>query len=162
MTEKIDIERLFKAHYSRMFKLANSLVHDSELARDIVHDVFAALLDADSFGNVGEGYLLRAVRNRCLNAIRDCDIHRRVTKLYYINNEDYDGEDWPDEETMAQIERMIATDLTPQARQVIRLRFADGMPFAKVALTMGISQTAVFRHLGKALTFIRKKIYENG
>ena len=44
----------------------------------------------------------------------------------------------------------------------MELRFTDGMPFGRIATTMGISETAVYRHLSHALTIIRKKLNENG
>ena len=162
MTYRNDIEGLFKAHYAQMYRLAAALLHDDDLACDIVHDVFAKLLDCEADFLVGGGYLLKAVRNRCLNHIRDCDIHQRVANRYFLGNEEYDTEDWPDEETIARIYRLIRNDIPPQARRVMELRFTDGMPFGHIATTMGISETAVYRHLSHALTIIRKKLNENG
>lgn len=162
MTNRNDIEQLFKAHYAQMHRLAVALLHDDDLARDIVHDVFISLLDGSRGILITGGYLLTAVRNRCLNHIRDCEIHQRIKNRYFLDNEEYDTDDWPDEETIAQINSLISNDISPQARRIMGLRFSEGMPFAKVAMTMGISETAVYRHLSNALTFIRKKLNENG
>lgn len=162
MTNRNDIERLFKAHYAQMYRLAVALLHDDDLARDIVHDVFASLLDSTPAIPVTAGYLLKAVRNRCLNHIRDCEIHRRIANRYFLDNEEYDTEEWPDEETIARIYSLIKNDISPQARRVMEFRFSDGLPFAEIATKMGISQTAVYRHLSHALTIIRKKLNENG
>lgn len=162
MTNRNDIEQLFRTHYERMHRVAVSLLHDDDLARDIVHDVFAALLCGRLSVAVTGGYLLKAVRNRCLNHIRDCDIHQRIANRYFLDNEEYDADGWPDDETIERIDSMIRSDITPQARRVIDLRFSDGLPFAKIAATMGISETAVYRHLGHALTIIRQKLNDNG
>ena len=162
MTNKNDIERLFKAHYVRMYRSATALLHDGNLARDIVHDVFASLLDGDRSILTDAGYLLRSVRNRCLNHIRDCGVHQRIVNRYFLDNEEYDSEDWPDEETIARIHSLIHNDIPPQARRVMELRFSDGMTFARIAAVMGISETAVYRHLSHALKIIRKKLNENG
>ncbi|WP_300954529.1 sigma-70 family RNA polymerase sigma factor [Paramuribaculum intestinale] len=162
MTNRNDIERLFKTHYAQMYRLATALLHDDDLARDIVHDVFASLLDRDQNILVNRGYLLKSVRNRCLNHIRDCGIHQRIANCYFLDNEEYDIEEWPDEETIARIDSMIRNDISPQARRVIELRFSNGMPFSRIATTMGISETAVYRHLSHALSVIRKKINDNG
>ncbi len=145
-----------------MYRLATALLHDDDLARDIVHDVFASLLDRDQNILVNRGYLLKSVRNRCLNHIRDCGIHQRIANCYFLDNEEYDIEEWPDEETIARIDSMIRNDISPQARRVIELRFSNGMPFSRIATTMGISETAVYRHLSHALSVIRKKINDNG
>lgn len=162
MTNGNDIEQLFKAHYAQMYRLAVALLHDDDLARDIVHDVFVSLLDAPHGTHVTVGYLLKAVRNRCLNHIRDCESHQRIANRYFLENEEYDAEEWPDDETMVRIYRLIREDITPQARRVMELRFADGLPFARISATMGISETAVYRHLSQALKIIRKKLNENG
>lgn len=162
MTKKNDIEQLFKAHYVQMHRLAVALLHDDDLARDIVHDVFVSLLDVDPGILITGAYLMMAVRNRCLNHIRDCGIHQRIANRYFLENEEYDSKDWPDEETIARIYSLIRNDISPQARRVMELRFTDGLPFARIATAMGISETAVYRHLGHALTIIRKKLNENG
>lgn len=162
MTNRNDIEQLFKAHYTQMYRLAVTLLHDDDLARDIVHDVFVSLLDGSPTTPVTGSYLLKAVRNRCLNHIRNCDIHKRIANRYFLDNEEYDTEEWPDEETISKIYSLIKSDISPQARRVMELRFSDGLPFARISMIMGISQTAVFRHLSHALTIIRHKINENG
>ena len=162
MTNRNDIEQLFKAHYAQMYRLAVALLHDDDLARDIVHDVFASLLDSSLDITVSGGYLIKAVRNRCLNYIRDCEIHQRIANRYFLENEEYESEDWPDDETIARIYSLIKSELSPQARRVSELRFSEGLPFSRIAASMGISETAVYRHLGHALKVIRKKLNENG
>lgn len=145
-----------------MYRLATALLHDDDLARDIVHDVFASLLDGRTSLHVSGGYLLKAVRNRCLNHIRDCEIHQRIANRYFLGDEEYDSERWPDDETVARIYALIHNDITMQAKRIIELRFSDGMPFARIAAVIGISETAVYRHLSNALKVIRKKLNENG
>lgn len=145
-----------------MFRLAVGLLHDDESARDIVHDVFASLLNGSHNSAVNGAYLLRAVRNRCLNHIRDCEIHQRIAGRYFLDNEEYESEEWPDEETISRIYSLIQNELSPQAKRVMELRFSGGERFARIAATMGISETAVYRHLSHALKLIRKKLNENG
>lgn len=145
-----------------MYRLAVALLHDDDFARDIVHDVFVSLLDVTRDTLISGGYLLRAVRNRSLNHIRDCEIHKRIANRYFLENEEYENEEWPDEETIARIYSLIKSEISPQARRVMELRYSDGLPFARIAASIGISETAVYRHLSHALTIIRKKLNENG
>ncbi len=162
MTDRNDIEQLFKAHYAQMFRMAVALLHDDDFARDIVHDVFVSLLDARADFIISGGYLLKAVRNRCLNHIRDCSIHQRIVNRYFLENEEYNIEDWPDEETISRIYILIKNDISPQARRVMDLRFSEGMKFSRISEIMCISEAAVYRHLSHALALIRKKLKENG
>ncbi|MDE6397251.1 MAG: sigma-70 family RNA polymerase sigma factor [Muribaculaceae bacterium] len=162
MTNRNDIEQLFKANYAQMHRLAVALLHDDDLARDIVHDVFDKLLYGRHNIKVAGGYLLKAVRNSCLNHIRNCTIHQRIVGRYFMENEEYDTEDWPDEETIERINYLILTEVSSQARRVLDLRFSEGLPFSEIATAMGISESAVYRHLSNAMTIIRSKIKENG
>lgn len=145
-----------------MYRTAVILLHDDDLARDIVHDVIVALLDSTPNILVTAGYLMRAVRNRSLNHIRDCEIHQRVANRYLLDNERYDTDDWPDEETISRVYSVIKSEVSPQARRVMELRFTEGMSFADIAERMGISGSAVYRHLSNGLITIRQKIKENG
>lgn len=162
MTDRNDIEWLFRSHYAQMYRLAVVLLHDYDLARDIVHDVFVSLLYGRREDLVSGGYLMRAVRNRCLNYIRDCESHQLIAHRYFYDKEEYDSEAWPDEETLALINNLISGEISQQARRIMELRFSEGMSFSHIAAEMGISETAVYRHLSHALKFIRKKLSENG
>lgn len=163
MMDKNDIEKLFKAHYRQMLRLASALLNDGDTARDVVHDVFANLLSSKMRGDIhiNPGYLLAAVRNRCLNVIRDTDARQRVSALYFYETEEYDTEDWPDEATIVRIYGIIKSELTPQTRRVMEMRFGEGLTFAKVASALGISENAVYKHVRQALVIIRKNL-ENG
>lgn len=156
------IESLFKAHYVQLYRLAIALLHDEEVARDVVHDVFEALLHSGQREGIGTAYLVQAVRNRCLNHLRNCDRRARIEHIYFLDTAEYDAEDWPDEDTLALINSIVESDISPQARQAIRLRFADGLPFAEIAKTMQISENAVYRHVRKALVIIRQNLRTNG
>lgn len=162
MTDKNDIEQLFKEHFGRMYSLAMALLHDDELAADIVQDVFASVLEKDMNFSASAAYLLNAVRNRCLNYIRDCEIHQRIMAAYFLENEGGEPNMLPDDEKFSRIRDLISSELSPQAQRIIQLRFYGGMPFAEIAAEMGISETAVYRHLRHALILIRQKLNQNG
>ena len=88
---KREIENLFKTHYTRMYRLAASILYDEDESKDVVSDIFARLLRerlrvGASAGmkyhpqqNKMESYLMSAVRNRC----RDVFSHK--TRLDFRN-----------------------------------------------------------------------------
>ena len=45
MTDKKKLETLFRQHYRQMFRLATILLHDDAESKDVVHDIFAKLLN---------------------------------------------------------------------------------------------------------------------
>lgn len=162
MTNKNNIEKLFKAHYQQMHRLAKALLHDDDSARDIVHDVFESLLYSKNDTKVSPSYLLSSVRNRALNMIRDKGIHDRILNLYFCEIEEYDTENWPDDETIAEIYQIIKEELTPQCRRIVELRFIEGLKFSAVAETLGLSENAVYKQVRQALVIIRKNLNQNG
>ena len=119
MTNKTHIAQLFKEHYRQLHRLARILLHDDDLARDIVHDVFASLLYEGKGDKITFGYLMKAVRNRCINYIRDISVNQRLANLYYMNTEEYEIEDWPDEVMISEIHSLIKSELSPRSRQAM-------------------------------------------
>ena len=77
-----ETEILFKAHYVAMFRLAMSLLYDEDESKDVVSDVFASLL-GDGLAirsDNARGFLLRCVRNSCINVIRHKQMRERFLK----------------------------------------------------------------------------------
>ena len=161
MTKIEDIERLFRTHYASMYRLAMLILRDENVSKDIVHDVFEALLVSGKT-DVSEAYLLTAVRNRCLKHIRSMSVKDRLKEIYSIDEEEILSEDWPDDETIGLIQRTIANDLTESCRKVVTLRFSESKSYQEIADTLGISTVAVYKHLRHAIDVLRKKLSQNG
>ena len=73
MTQEKDIEQMFRRHYEKMYNLARCILSDDDESKDVVSEVFTQIL-ADNIvllPESEEGYLMRSVRNRCLNLIAD-------------------------------------------------------------------------------------------
>ena len=157
MTTTNDIEQLFKTHYSAMHRLAMLILRDEDVSRDIVHDVFESLLNT-GLTDVSAEYLLRAVRNRCLNHLRGLSTKERILEVYALDEAAIADDEWPDEQTIAGIQACIATDLSAACRRVVELRFADGKSYKGIAATLGISEVAVYKHLRHAIDVLRKKL----
>ncbi len=163
MTNRNDIEKLFRTHYEMLHRLARILLHDSDLAHDIVHDVFASLINSgDDCSGITGAYLLSSVRNRCLNHIRNAGARERIHSLYLLEQSEYDTDDWPDEETVATVDRIMDDCLTDRCRLVVDMRFTGGLSYAAIASALGISEVAVYKHLRHAIETIRKNLRENG
>ena len=161
MTKIDDIENLFRAHYASMYRLAVLILRDENISKDIVHDVFEALLMSGKT-DVAETYLLTAVRNRCLKHIRNQSVKDRLKEIYSIDEEEILSEEWPDEETISLIQRTVAKDLTESCRKVVNMRFAESQSYQEIADALGISTVAVYKHLRHAIDVLRKNLSQNG
>ncbi len=161
MTTTNDIEQLFRTHYTAMYRMAMLVLRDEDVSRDIVHDVFESLLNT-GLTDVSAQYLLRAVRNRCLNHLRSLSTRERIREIYALDEQEIDDDEWPDDETVAKIHSTVANDLTDACRRVVELRFTDGRSYKEIASALDISEVAVYRHLRHAIDVLRSKLSQNG
>ncbi len=86
MLDKRILEQLFRRNYSEMIHLARVMLGDDGEAEDVVQDIFLRIADSD-IPPKNDSYLLTAVRNACLNEIRQMQLHERVKNLLPTENE---------------------------------------------------------------------------
>ena len=157
MTDQKELEKLFKQHYRQMYRQATILLHDDVESKDVVHDIFAHLLDEhiDLREETAESYLLTSVRNRCLNVIRSRQIQERVEHIYLL---DLDTTITPTErleEELKALYKGINQLEPPVCRDIIIQHFRDGVTFKEIAFRLGVSETTVYKHLRRALNQLR-------
>jgi RNA polymerase sigma-70 factor (ECF subfamily) len=160
MTDQKELQKLFKQHYRQMYRLATILLHDDAESKDVVHDIFARLLDghSDLKEETAESYLLTSVRNRCLNVMRNRHIQERVERLYLL---DLDMTITPTEkfeEELKALYKGIDQLEPPVCRDVIVQHFRDCITFREIASRLGVSETTVYKHLHRALSQLRKHL----
>ena len=159
---KSELEILFKAHYTAMFRLAVSLLYDADEARDVVSDVFASLLDGGLAIRTdnARGFLLTCVRNSCINMIRHKQMRERFIRLYSTNAEPL--ADGPDDSIMlAELRDYINNHLPPLSRRIFTLRYLQDMTCQQVAETVGVSRVTVHHHLSQSLEKINAYFSNN-
>lgn len=146
----------FESLYTRCFppamRLAMSLLHEEEEARDVVHEVFLKLWESDiSIGNP-TAFILRSVRNASLNSIDKKDTRERLQRRLSFETPPAEEEmEWRDEEVMAAI-RLF---LTSREKEVVRNIYSDGMSYKETAAKLGVSVSAVNKNLVAALKKLR-------
>ena len=149
---------MFRQHYEKMYNLVRSILSDDDESKDVVSEVFTTILanNAVLMPESEEGFLMRSVRNRCLNLIAHKGVKERVTKLL-IDDADVILSDKTDgrlEQLMLLIE-----DLEPPIRkQIFRLHYLKEMSYQEVADKVGVSKVTVFNHLSQAMEWIRKQL----
>ena len=154
------IEKLFRQHYPRMYQLALVLLKDEAASKDVVSDVFADVLDGKVAlrPDTERSYLLVCVRNRCLTLINRQKMKDRVHQLLLS---DASPSIAPSEASIALVEQeenrqdaildYMDSELTPQTRQVLTLRFRQKMKYREIATELKISEVAVYKHLAQGI-----------
>ena len=148
------IVQLFRQHYPDMKQLARLLLHDDAESEDAVSEVFANLMSKDILptGSTARTYLLTALRNHCLNLLRNRTIQERLQGLYLLDSAD-DIED-----RTLNVRRILDTELDDTSRHVLTQRYAQQLSYAEIAKKEGISETAVYKRIRKALDSLKEKL----
>lgn len=156
--EKI-FEQLFHNHYHAMYRLAFSMLHNSEESKDAVSDVFARLWDSGSpvKADTQRAFLLTCVRNRCLNIIARKSLDEKLYRLYPLEEIASATSPENDEHRLNEVLEVIANDLTPQASRILHLRYREGKSYRETAKILGISTSAVNKHVVQALKMLRAR-----
>ena len=155
---KQKFERLFKENYPHMYRMAFSLVENADDAKDAVHQVFAQIwlgkpqISEDSI----RGYLLAATRNQCLHMLHSRQLQRKMEEELQRETEETLNEER--EELLQQLRQVINDNLTEQDRRVLQLHYEDEMTYQETASVLGISASAVNKHITHSLFKIRKTL----
>lgn len=84
LTDEIQFEYVFKTHYKGLYSYAFTFLNDSDLAEEMVQNVFVKLWEKRAHIQIKEsldGYLYRAVKNKCLSHFK----HEKVKSEYHAH-----------------------------------------------------------------------------
>lgn len=150
-------EELFKKNYNRLFYYAYDWVEDEDTAKDLVSDLFGDLwnrYDILHESNL-EAYLFKSLRNRCLNFLKHLAVEKQYqSSVLEMKEEVIDEDESRHEENLKKIEQTI-DNFTPQTKAIFELCYFEGKTYQETAEAMGISTSAVHKHMNKAFTAFR-------
>ena len=152
-------ESLFSNYYPLLVRFAEGYIFDKQEAEDIVQNLFIHFWEDTASITLDlslKAYFFKAVKNRCLNYLRDLQIHDRHNILYVealINQENSD--EYQDPELIAQINAAIA-QLPEQMVEIVKLKYLEGKKVDEIALIHQVSKNTVKTQLLRAKTKLRK------
>ena len=155
-------ERFFHSEYGRMYRAAHILLGDEDDAKDAVQDVFARLWDEGITlrEESQRVFLLTCVRNRCLNIIAQRQRHQAQEAQLSMANLSDDTESWhvqSDEELTSMVQQYIEHRLSPQTGRIIQMHYDAGQSYKEISGKLGISLSAVNKHIVQGLRKLRKQ-----
>ncbi|MEM7103307.1 MAG: RNA polymerase sigma-70 factor [Bacteroidota bacterium] len=161
--DRASFEQLFKTHFAYLCNFAKQYVEDIDTAQDITQKVFIVLWEKRADMDPGKSiksYLFTAVKNKCLNYIRDQKKYR--SKVLDLDCGDFDiaGEE---EDYFAQDElrKRIAeamNNLPEKCRLVFEMSRFQGMKYREIAEELDIAQKTVEAHMSKAMKALREQL----
>ena len=156
-----DIRTLFEAEETPLLRYAFSLVGRRAVAEEIVQEVFLQLHGHwDEIANP-QAWLMRSVRNRAYNFIRD---HKREA----LHGDDHDAHapqthDETPEEVLLRMEAAVALrqsleELNEADRQLVKLKYFDELSYRDMATQTGLSISNVGYRLHQILKELGRKL----
>lgn len=161
-----DFKTFYKDNYLRAFNLALCILRDEEAGRDVVADAFESvwrqMATTDGERVVHASYLLTIVRNASLDALR-----RKKHKDAYAELMLKQAERTVDsQQAVMEHEQKVAMvmdaldELTPRTQEIVKACYIDRKKYREAAQLFQCSESAIRKHLQKAVTFLRQKFKE--
>ena len=154
MLDKRILEQLFRRNYSKMIHLARVLLGDDGEAEDVVQDIFLRIADSD-IPPKNDSYLLTAVRNACLNEIRQMQLHERVKNLLPIETEIDQQPIDKQQEQIDNISAFVDEQLEEPQRSIFQLRFDEDLTISEIARRLGLNPNTAYKYLAQSIQKIR-------
>ena len=150
---------LFDRYWRKAFAIGFSMIHDREIAEEIVQETFIHLWDKRlvlSFWNF-EGYLYTCVKNKCLNYIESKLIEKKHWDYYKTF---IPVADETTERSVAFNELLEAIDrgvegLPKKTRKVFQLNRLEGKSVPEIANVLNLSEKAIEYHITRSLKQLR-------
>ena len=143
-----------KQEFEHLFK-------DADDAKDVVHQVFTQMWRGKPkiADESVRGYLLAATRNQCLHLLCSRQLERQMV---HDLRQDMDvSESEERKELLQQLQQVIEDNLTEQDRRVLSLHYEEDMTYNETAKVLGISSSAVNKHITRSLAKIRKALMQS-
>ena len=164
-------EDVFKEYYPRLCAFAQSFLGNRQEAEDIVGDFFVDLWEGRKKLAVAtslHAYLYASVRNRCLNYIKHLSVKDKYKALIQKHYRDdmqapagAPGDALHFQALQEKIKALLE-GFPPQRRRVFEMSRFQEMKYAEIAQELGISSSAVKKHIVKALEQLREALRKEG
>ena len=138
--------KLAQQYYPAMVAIAHSITSDRDLAEDAAQQCFAKaavklpqLKDYEKFA----GWLAAICRNEAKDIAKKENKYRNNEKLSGINNESNHNDSY-------EIVKNALSKLSDSSREVVFLRYYDGLSYEQISKVLGISEQAINGRLRRA------------
>ena len=161
---------IFDKYYDFLCMVADSYLRDEYISETIVGDIIYNLWEIKDNIDIKyslRSYLVRSVKNRCINYLQQEYIQREISinqyedkaaieVLFFIENK-HPLESLLEQELENKINSII-NELSPECRAVFKMSRFDGMKYEEIASELNISVNTVKYHMKNALGKLRLEL----
>jgi len=163
--DKGQFESLFRSSYVSLVRYARTMIKDHDTAEEIVQDLFFRIwkdkdkLQIESSLN---GYLFRAVHNRCLHHISHSKVvekYARETVMFSSGIADDTASLVNYNDLQSRIARILER-LPSRCGKIFCMNRFEGLKYSEIAEKLSVSVKTVEANMGRALKEFRKALAE--
>ena len=155
--------QLFNLYYSRLCFFADQLIHDFDLCRSIVQDVFVDVwINRESLDIRFslKSFLFQSVKNRALNVLKHRKVEARFTEEQHKKDEPFSVQDLIEEAELNDRINSAIHELPPKCREIFILCRFEELRYSEIADRLNISVKTVEMQISIALKKIRQKLID--
>ena len=148
----MNFQLLFRNYYRPLCLYALHYINNVDDVEDVVQDCFVRLLEASVEPRNVRAWLYAAVRNRCIDLLRQSShsVEPLAAGLEAAPDEEQQ------ERSLREARLWEAIDALPaRCREVFLLSKRDGLTYAQIAQRLGLSEKTVEHQVSKALKRLR-------
>ncbi|GHT37566.1 RNA polymerase sigma-70 factor [Bacteroidia bacterium] len=158
---------LFKAYYKDLVLFGGNFLPDRDACEDIVQSIFLKLWDdRETFFITAslKSYLLKSVRNACLDEIRHLHIKQEYENNfsqygYFPANDDDIEEYLLYSDLQTHLQKALA-EVPEPSRKAFLLSRNEGLKYREIAEKLQVSERTVEVRISKVLELLRKHLKE--
>lgn len=151
--EKPSLAALFRAEESGLLRYALGLVRRRSVAEELVQETFLRLHQVWGEVENPRGWLYRSLRNLALNHLRDRPAESELHEETAAGADALPAEALGREEALGCV-RLLLAELPPEDRELVRLKYLEGLKYQEISRRTGLSVGNVgyrLHHLLKTL-----------
>jgi RNA polymerase sigma-70 factor (ECF subfamily) len=156
---------IFILYYKSLVLFATNYTHGTELAEEIVEDVFVRIWEEHEVLDIKvslKAYLLKAVRNKCIDWLRQAEVRRKYKEEYSSNILTYDfiTDNYIFNSELESLIRAALDKLPAEIAQAYQMNRYEGLKYREIAEKLNVSVRTIEDRIGKALCLLRDELHD--
>ena len=155
-------ETLFMEYYERLCHYANAMLNNLANAEDEVQQMFTKLWDKRSEIHIEttvKSYLYQAVKNGCLNKLKQQTVHRQHRENYQmqqsINSTSNSTHQTVLTNEVIDLLYEAIESMPHQCKLVFEMSRMEGLKHQEIADKLGLNVKTIENHIGRALKIVK-------
>lgn len=154
---KVSFADVYEKHWKLLCSIGDKITMDEELTQDLVQEVFVSFLEKSESKELSNitGYLVRAMKYKCLAWLRDAKVEQRhLSRMEQVKIEN-SIENSMDAALLQDKLDLILSDMPRREQEIFRLSRYEDLSPDEIASRLNLNKRTVENYLSKAVQTLR-------